>query len=142
MFQPGFDPDSQNGFVEADSYVYTAMVPFDLSGLSPPTAATRRGSNSSTASPRASPPRAHPDPDGRRAVVRHPLGVRLRRRPPQTQQVVREIQDQLYTDTPGGLAGNDDLGAMSSWYVWSALGAYPETPGSADVALGSPLFPT
>ena len=61
--------------------------------------------------------------------------------PSQTQQVVREIQDQLYTDTPAGLAGNDDLGAMSSWYVWSALGAYPETPGSAEVALGSPLFP-
>jgi len=54
--------------------------------------------------------------------------------------VVREIQDQLYTDTPGGLAGNDDLGAMSSWYVWSALGAYPETPGSAQPVLGSPLF--
>ena len=56
--------------------------------------------------------------------------------------MVREIQNQLFTDTPGGLTGNDDLGAMSSWYVWSALGAYPETPGSAAVALGSPLFPT
>jgi len=31
---------------------------------------------------------------------------------------------------------------MSSWYVWSALGGYPETPGSADVATGSPLFPS
>jgi hypothetical protein len=62
--------------------------------------------------------------------------------PAQTEEVVREIQNQLFTDTPSGLAGNDDLGAMSSWYVWSALGAYPETPGSADVALGSPLFPT
>jgi hypothetical protein len=61
--------------------------------------------------------------------------------PSQTQEVVREIQDELYTDSPTGLAGNDDLGAMSSWYVWSALGAYPETPGSAEVALGSPLFP-
>ena len=45
---------------------------------------------------------------------------------------MREVQDQLYTDTPGGLAGNDDLGAMSSWYVWSAIGAYPETPGDRD----------
>jgi len=56
------------------------------------------------------------------------------------QQVVREVRDQLYTNKPGGLAGNDDLGAMSSWYVWSALGAYPETPGSATLALGSPMF--
>ena len=60
--------------------------------------------------------------------------------PSGTEHVVREIQDDLYTDSPGGLAGNDDLGATSSWYVWSALGAYPEMPGSAVVALGSPLF--
>jgi predicted alpha-1,2-mannosidase len=33
MFQPGFDPTSMNGLVEADSYVYTALVPFDLQGL-------------------------------------------------------------------------------------------------------------
>ena len=44
-------------------------------------------------------------------------------------------------EAPGGLAdGNDDLGAMSAWYVWSALGMFPETPGTSDLALGSPLF--
>ena len=60
--------------------------------------------------------------------------------PFETQEVVREIQDQDFTDSPTGLAGNDDLGEMSSWYVWSALGAYPENPGSSEVVLGSPLF--
>ncbi|HVV20220.1 MAG TPA: glycoside hydrolase domain-containing protein, partial [Pseudonocardiaceae bacterium] len=60
--------------------------------------------------------------------------------PYQTQKVVRQIQDQIWTDAPGGLAGNDDLGEMSSWYVFSALGMYPETPGTSDLALGSPLF--
>ena len=29
---------------------------------------------------------------------------------------------------------------MSAWYVFSALGFYPETPGTADLALGSPVF--
>jgi putative alpha-1,2-mannosidase len=62
--------------------------------------------------------------------------------PAQTQQVVRQIEEQLFGDGPAGLAGNDDLGAVSSWYVWSALGAYPEMPGSGDLALGSPLFPS
>ena len=38
--------------------------------------------------------------------------------------------------------GNDDLGAISSWYVWGALGLFPVTPGSADMALASPLFPS
>ena len=60
--------------------------------------------------------------------------------PFKTQEVVREIQDQDYADSPTGLAGNDDLGEMSSWYVWSALGLYPENPGSSEVVLGSPLF--
>ena len=60
--------------------------------------------------------------------------------PYKTQSVIRAIQDQIWTDAPGGLAGNDDLGEMSAWYVWSALGMYPETPGTADLALGSPMF--
>jgi putative alpha-1,2-mannosidase len=31
---------------------------------------------------------------------------------------------------------------MSSWYVWAAIGMYPETPGTANLALASPLFPS
>ena len=62
--------------------------------------------------------------------------------PYKTQGTVRAIQDQIWSNTPAGLAdGNDDLGAMSAWYVWSALGMFPQTPGTADLALGSPLFP-
>ena len=58
-----------------------------------------------------------------------------------TQSVVRRIMTELYSLTPTGEPGNDDLGALSSWYVWSALGLYPETPGAADLAMASPLFP-
>ena len=54
-----------------------------------------------------------------------------------THEVVREIEDQDFADSPTGLPGNDDLGEMSSWYVWSALGAYPENPGSSEVVLGA-----
>ncbi len=61
--------------------------------------------------------------------------------PSRTQDVVRRIATQLYAATPDGEPGNDDLGAMSSWYVWAALGLYPETPGSADLVLATPLFP-
>jgi predicted alpha-1,2-mannosidase len=61
--------------------------------------------------------------------------------PWRTQQVVREIADNLYPLTPAGEPGNDDLGAMSSWYVWAALGLYPLTPGTANLVLSSPMFP-
>ena len=61
--------------------------------------------------------------------------------PAHDQKVVRRIQDELFTDQPSGLPGNDDAGSLSSWYVFSALGLYPEIPGVAGLAVSSPLFP-
>ena len=62
--------------------------------------------------------------------------------PYRTQDVARAIENALYTTGSGGLDGNDDLGETSSWYVWAALGMYPETPGTANLVLSSPLFPS
>lgn len=50
--------------------------------------------------------------------------------PWKTQARVRETQRTIYAARPAGEPGNDDLGAMGSWYVWSALGMYPVFPGS------------
>lgn len=61
--------------------------------------------------------------------------------PWKTAKVVRLIMDSLYTDAPDGLCGNDDCGQMSAWYVMSALGFYPVTPGSPEYSIGSPIFP-
>ncbi|KZN60155.1 alpha-1,2-mannosidase [Pseudoalteromonas luteoviolacea CPMOR-1] len=57
-----------------------------------------------------------------------------------TQQTVRETMKQLWLDAPDGIPGQDDLGQMSSWYVFSSLGIYPKYPGRADLALSSPQF--
>ncbi|MGH7941781.1 MAG: GH92 family glycosyl hydrolase [Limisphaerales bacterium] len=61
--------------------------------------------------------------------------------PYKTQHVVRRAVNELYSGNPAGYAGNDDLGEMSSWYVFAALGMYPELPGSDILVLASPLFP-
>lgn len=61
--------------------------------------------------------------------------------PYKTQSVVRRAMNELYAGNPIGYAGNDDLGEMSSWYVFAALGIYPELPGSDILVVGSPLFP-
>jgi predicted alpha-1,2-mannosidase len=59
--------------------------------------------------------------------------------PWKTQAINRSYQS-LFRPTPDGLPGNDDLGSMSGWFVWSALGIYPMTHGSPVYAIGSPLF--
>ncbi len=58
--------------------------------------------------------------------------------PEKTQKRVRMIMDTMYAPTVEGLCGNDDAGQMSAWYIFSSLGFYPVTPGSADYAIGSP----
>ncbi|MBN1341002.1 MAG: GH92 family glycosyl hydrolase [Bacteroidales bacterium] len=57
-----------------------------------------------------------------------------------TQQRARQIMDELYHEKPDGLCGNEDCGQMSAWYVLSAMGFYPVTPGDPVYAIGSPLF--
>ncbi len=60
--------------------------------------------------------------------------------PARTQFHVHDIMTRLYTDTAGGLIGNDDAGQMSAWYVISALGFYPVTPGTTRYSIGTPHF--
>ena len=61
--------------------------------------------------------------------------------PWKTQARVRQVMDTFYQPTPDGLIGNEDCGQMSAWYVLSAAGFYPVTPGAPIYAIGSPLFP-
>jgi len=56
-----------------------------------------------------------------------------------TQNWVRNIIER-YAANPGGLPGNDDLGALSAWYVFSSIGIYPVCPGKDIYVLGSPVF--
>ena len=60
---------------------------------------------------------------------------------PSTGQAVLATERSLFNDTPYGLPGNDDLGSLSAWYVWSALGFYPPAEGAPVFAIGTPLFP-
>ncbi|HEV2322559.1 MAG TPA: GH92 family glycosyl hydrolase, partial [Terracidiphilus sp.] len=60
--------------------------------------------------------------------------------PWKTQRRVREIMSVWYGDGPLGIPGDDDGGATSSWYVLSAMGFYPECPGSPVYEIGSPIF--
>lgn len=60
--------------------------------------------------------------------------------PWKTQSMVRKVMDELYSDGPAGLCGNEDMGQMSAWYVLSVMGIYDVTPGQDVWAIGSPEF--
>lgn len=60
--------------------------------------------------------------------------------PYKTAEKVRYILDSLYDVTPAGLCGNEDVGQMSSWYIFSAMGFYPANPANGAFVFGSPLF--
>jgi len=60
--------------------------------------------------------------------------------PWKTQRRIREIMDMWFDDRPLGIPGDEDGGGLCSWYVFSAMGFYPVTPGSGEYAIGSPFF--
>jgi predicted alpha-1,2-mannosidase len=60
--------------------------------------------------------------------------------PWKTADKVRYIMDSLYTDKPAGLAGNEDVGQMSAWYILSALGFYQVNPSNGVYVFGSPVM--
>lgn len=59
-----------------------------------------------------------------------------------TQELARSQSRNNYNADPGwGINGNDDLGQMSAWYIFTCLGFYPVAPASGEYAIGAPQFP-
>ena len=75
-----------------------------------------------------------------RADVRHPVALPWLGSAAKTQSTIRRALTTLFHPWPAGLPGDDDLGALSAWYVWSALGLYPAIPGVGGLAIASPSF--
>jgi predicted alpha-1,2-mannosidase len=61
--------------------------------------------------------------------------------PWRTQARLAAIMKSQYAPRPDGLSGNDDLGQMSAWYLFTALGFYPVTPASNQYIIGRPFVP-
>jgi predicted alpha-1,2-mannosidase len=138
----GFDPASQNGFQEGNSAQYSWMVSFNLGGLF-----SQMGGNSAAVGRLDtffSKLNAGPNSPfawmGNEPSVGVPWEYDFALAPSHTQDMVRRIETHLWANTPGGLPGNDDGGEMSSWYVFAAMGLYPEITAVGGFVIGSPLF--
>ncbi len=133
------------GFVEGNSYQYSWMVPQDPSGL-----IRKLGGRAKAAAKldyflrelNGGVGATHTNHAllGNEPTLQTPWLYDWMQRPFRTQGEVRRALLSLYDTTPDGYPGNDDLGTLSSWYVFGALGLYPEVPGVGLLAIGSPMF--
>jgi predicted alpha-1,2-mannosidase len=60
--------------------------------------------------------------------------------PWKTQARVRSLMETMYSAQPDGMAGNEDVGQTSAWFILSSLGFYSVDPVSGNYILGTPLF--
>ncbi|MEZ5987533.1 MAG: GH92 family glycosyl hydrolase [Planctomycetota bacterium] len=153
-FKEPFDPREVNSdFTEANCWQYSFFVPHDVGGLieahggdagfvraldalfEAPVATTGRNQADITG---LIGQYAHGNEPSHHVAWLYPYAGEAWK----SQRRVRQILDELYTDRPDGLCGNEDCGQMSAWYVCSALGFYPVCPGfEMRYVLGAPLFP-
>jgi predicted alpha-1,2-mannosidase len=135
--------DSHKSYVEGNAAQYTWMIPHNMRGLFERIGGNdmviKRLDNFFTEF------NAGPDRPyffiGNEPVFPVPWAYNYAGQPWKTQRITRRVLTELFTDTPGGIPGNDDLGATSSWIVFAALGMYPVVPGVGGFSLNSPLFP-
>jgi predicted alpha-1,2-mannosidase len=139
----GLTSSGQSGFEEGNAAQYLWMVPQDLGGL----ISTIGGNAAADSRLDTFFTQDNLGPEnpyywaGNETDLLAPWVYDYAGEPYKTQAEVHTLLNSVYSDTPGGEPGNDDLGAMSSWYVWGSLGMYPETPGAPVLALGAPVFP-
>lgn len=144
----GFTPGTGNGFVEGTAAQYTWMVQHDPAGLFAAMGGRDKAldrldtffhdENGDWAFTGNGGEKSELDNE---PSINVPYLYAYAGAPHRTQETVRAAMRQLWSTEPGGIPGNDDLGAMSSWYVFSALGMYPQVPSRSELVLASPLFP-
>jgi predicted alpha-1,2-mannosidase len=153
---PGFDfkamlykpelpwrPESHKSYVEGNAVQYTWMIPHNMRTLF-----DRIGGNEAVVRRlddffkefNAGPDRPYFF-IGNEPVFPVPWAYNYAGQPWKTQHITRRVLTELFNATPGGIPGNDDLGATSSWIVFASIGMYPVTPGVGGFSLNSPLFP-
>lgn len=139
---PDFNPALNNhGFVEGTGWHYQSFAPADLGWLI--TAVGRDRFNR-----RMKEFFHYPEPGWyaqyynpyNETDLQAPFVFHFSGEPWQSAQLVRRILADNYRNTPNGIPGNDDCGAMSSWAVMSMMGIYTVDPSSLAYELVSPLF--
>jgi predicted alpha-1,2-mannosidase len=133
-FDPADDADD-NDFCEATSWIYTWFVPHDVEGL-----IELMGGAAAFAAKLDEFFAGDHFEISNEPSFHIPYLYNYAGRPGKTQEVVRTTLANDFGPDPGGLPGNDDSGATSAWYAFSAMGFFPVAPGDGVYQITSPLF--
>ena len=150
-FNPFYPIHGVNDYCEGNAWQYTWLVPQDLPGLMDcfgGREALLEHLDGLFSAPEELPEEAVPDMTGLIGQYVHgnepshhiAYFYTMAGAPEKTADVVRKILSEQYTTGYDGLAGNEDVGQMSAWYILSALGFYQVEPASTRFWFGSPIF--
>ncbi len=125
----------EDGWTEGDQWVYTYSVLHDIAGLMELMGGAERFNATLDEHFQGGHNRHDNEPSHHYGYLYDFSG-----QPWKTQLRVREIAGNYYQNRPDGVAGNEDCGQMSAWYLFAAMGFYPVNPVSGNYLIGSPLF--
>ncbi len=153
-WRPNFNPfesvHRENDYTEGNAWQYTWLVPHDVRGLADQFGGKENfiakldslflaeGHLGDNASPDISGligQYAHGNEPSHHILYMYPyVGQQWK-----TAEKVRETLYTLYADTPEGIAGNEDVGQISAWYILSSMGLYQVEPAGGKFIFGSPI---
>jgi predicted alpha-1,2-mannosidase len=123
------------GWTEGDDWIYTFNVMHDVAGLAELFGGREKVKEKLDAYFEGGHNDHSNEPSHHAPYLYTMLGY-----PASTQKLTRQIAWANYNATSAGLSGNEDLGQMSAWYCFSAIGFYPANPASDEYVVGSPFF--
>ncbi|MFZ2324315.1 MAG: GH92 family glycosyl hydrolase [Ignavibacteriaceae bacterium] len=124
------------GYVEGNAWNYTWFVPHDISGLIKFFGNDKEFSNKLYESFTTRQFTINNEPD-----IAYPYLFRyVRGEEHRTEELVHKIMYESFGTDHNGLPGNDDCGTISAWFIFSAMGFYPDCPAQGYYTLGYPLF--
>lgn len=141
-FYSPFDPkqgenfEPSPGFHEGNAWNYTFFVPHDIKGL----AKLMGGPEKFVDKLQMVFDKGYYDPANEPDIAYPYLFSYFKGEEWRTQKLVKELLAKHFTNTPGGIPGNDDVGTMSAWALFSMMGLYPDCPGVPEYTLTTPTF--
>lgn len=150
-FNPFFAEHRTNDYTEGNAWQYTFLVPHDVKGLIKLFGSDKAfmskldslffvegwaGDNASPDMSGMTGQYAHGNEPSHHVIYMYNYAGR----PDKAAPLLRKMLNEMYLDQPDGLSGNEDVGQMSAWYIFSSVGLYQVDPVGGRFVIGSPLF--